>query len=121
MREQVGGLLRGILDRPPRTTLYFLFRGTEPLELSLEDRERTSSRLTPSPNPPQLRPPIAGCCNCGGGSTPSRPGCCSRSPTIRRVVENYLTATLARRLNLRLPEPEADAVGLRRRFARKWA
>ena len=30
--------------------------------------------------------------------------CSSRSPTIRRVVDNYLTATLARRLNLRLPE-----------------
>ena len=35
VREEVGGLLRGILDRPPRTTLYFLFRGAEPLELSL--------------------------------------------------------------------------------------
>ena len=35
VRQQVGGLLRGILDRPPRTTLYFLFRGDGPLDLTL--------------------------------------------------------------------------------------
>ena len=81
VREEVGGLLRGILDRPPRTTLYFLFRGDEPLELSLQARAAdaacaSSRATTPSPS--------GDCCNCGGSNMPGRPACSSRSPTIRR-------------------------------------
>ncbi len=33
VRQEVGGILRGVLNRPPRTTIYFLFRGREPLNL----------------------------------------------------------------------------------------
>ena len=51
VREEVGGMLRGILDRPPRTTLYFLFRGAEPLELSLEARESIPLSVVPRQQP----------------------------------------------------------------------
>ena len=42
VRQQVGGILRGVLNRPPRTTMYFLFRGNAPLELVVHARQAIS-------------------------------------------------------------------------------
>ncbi len=53
VRQEVGGILRDVLNRPPRTTIYFLFRGGEPLELIVQARK--SIRLVVQPrNAPAL-------------------------------------------------------------------
>ena len=106
-----GRLLRGILDRPPRTTVYFLFRGAEPLELSLQLRKNVELTVVPS-RQSGSRSPAA---QRSGRPSPlaatvveairqGRRACCKPKPDYPPVVDNYLTATLARRLNLRLPE-----------------
>ena len=51
VRQEVGGILRGILNRPPRTTLYFLFRGTEPLNLTIQARKSIPLVVQPRNNP----------------------------------------------------------------------
>ena len=100
VREEVGGILRGILDRPPRTTLYFLFRGAEPLELSLEARESIPLRVVPLNDPAAHRRLLQ-----QWWQQYAKPaGLFQPKPDYPPVVDNYLTSTLARRLNLRLPQ-----------------
>jgi hypothetical protein len=100
VREQVGGLLRGILDRPPRTTLYFLFRGNEPLELSLLAKKPVSIRLFPRTDPIAHRQLL----QLWWRQYAKPPSLFEAKPDYPPLVDTYLTATLARRLNLRLPE-----------------
>ena len=105
VREQVGGLLRGILDRPPRTTLYFLFRGKEPLEMSLELR-----RTIPLTAVPMQNPIVHGRLLQLWWQQYAKPaGLLSAKPDYPPVLENYLTTSLARRLNLRLPAEKQTA------------
>ena len=53
VRQEVGGILRGVLNRPPRTTIYFLFRGSEPLNLVIDART-SISLIVPTRNAPAL-------------------------------------------------------------------
>ncbi len=100
IREQVGGLLREILDRP-RITLYFLFRDGRPLELSLEARSPIRLGVVrPLNNPVAQRRLMQ-----QWWKQYARPvGLLEPQADYPPVVDNYLTTTLARRLNLRLPE-----------------
>ncbi len=101
VREQVGGLLRGILDRPPRATLYFLFRDAKPLELSLE--ARLSMRL--GPLAPRNDPAAHRRLLQLWWQQYAKPASVLEPKSdYPPVVDNYLTTTLARRLNLRLPQ-----------------
>ena len=54
IRQQVGGILRGLADRPPRTTIYFLFRGDEPLNLTLQAQSPIPIALVPRHLPGQF-------------------------------------------------------------------
>ena len=38
VRQEVGGIIQGFLDQTPPTTIYFLFKGTEPLDLRIGTR-----------------------------------------------------------------------------------
>ncbi len=81
VRQEVGGLLRGILDRPPRTTLVLLVprrRAAGAIAPVAGRRSAFASFRATTPLP------SSGCCNCGGNSMPGRRGCSSRSPIIRR-------------------------------------
>jgi hypothetical protein len=100
VREEVGGLLRGILDRPPRTTIYFLFTGNEPLELSLRCRDNISLAVVPRQRPAVHRRLLD-----QWWRSYARPaGLLAPKPDFPPLVETYLCATLARRLNLQLPK-----------------
>ncbi len=114
LREQVGGLLRGIFDRPPRTTVYFLFRGSEPLQVTLQLRKPVELTIVPTP---QAAAPDVGRRLLRGGSTVRRrlldlwwaqyaktPGLLQSKPDYPPLLDTYLTATLARRLGLPLPK-----------------
>ncbi len=112
VRQEVGGLLRGILDRPPRTTVYFLFRGNEPLHVTLQLRKNVELAVTPQPAAGEG----VGRSRRGGAAAHRRllqlwwmqyakaPTLLAPKPDYPPVVDNYLTSTLARRLNLRLPD-----------------
>lgn len=100
VRARVGGLLRGILDQPQPTTLFFLFRGTEPLELTLTARSAMPIAVVPR------RDPIAhGRLLQAWWAEYAKPaGVLSPKPDYPPMVQNYLTSMLARRLNFRLPD-----------------
>ncbi len=115
VREQVGGLLRGILDRPPRTTVNFLFRGNEPLQVTLQLRRPVDLTITPAPpgaTVPQFGRRILRGAPLGYGRLlelwwrqyAKTPGLLQSKPDYPPLVDTYLTATLGRRLNLPLPK-----------------
>jgi hypothetical protein len=102
VRRQVGGILRGIFDRPPRMSLYFLFRGADVLELSIEARTPLRVRAIPRQDPAAHARLLQ-----AWWKQYSMPrGVFETKPDYPPVVENYLLATLARRLDLRLPEEQ---------------
>ncbi len=114
VREQVGGILRGILDRPPRTTVYFLFRGNEPLQATLQLRRPLELTINPVPQGTAV-PQFGRRLLRGGPLGYSRllelwwqqyaktPGLLQSKPDYPPLVDTYLTATLGRRFNLPLP------------------
>jgi hypothetical protein len=101
VREQVGGLLRGILDRQPRTAIYFLFRGDEPLRVTLQARAPIPLNIIPRQAPPATFQRFL--YEWWRQYTPA-PQLLEQKPDYPPLVENYLTTTLAVKLNLRLPE-----------------
>ena len=106
VRREVGGLLRGFLDRPPRTTLYFLFRGDEPLELSLQTRSTINLKIVPLDDADAHRQLM----QLWWEQYVKIPSVLEPKSDDPPMVENYLTSMLARRLNLRLPEEkQADS------------
>jgi hypothetical protein len=122
LREGVGEVMREFLERQQRTTIYFLFRGNEPLEVSLQLRKPVELTIVPkaTDSPPQRR--FRRTVAAGGNRRllllwwqqyAKGPRLFEPTPDYPPLVQTYLTATLARRLNLRLPEetqtPSADA------------
>jgi hypothetical protein len=113
VREEVGGILRGVLlNRPLRATIHFLFRGSDPLELTLQARRPIPLVVRPRPNPAIHRLWLQAWWQ--DYAAPDR--LLQKKPDYPPLVETYLINTLARRLNLRLPEerkaesPEAQFV-----------
>ncbi|MEE9602989.1 MAG: hypothetical protein V3V75_06780, partial [Thermoguttaceae bacterium] len=110
IREGIGGLLDQILDQPPRTNLYFLFTGKGPLDITLQARTPHKIALTPRNDPAARQRLMAEWWK----RYTAGPGLLQQKPDYPPLVENYLTSTLARRLNLKLPEkkqtplPEAE-------------
>jgi len=103
--EEVGGLVRGLLDRPPRTTIYFLFRGEEPMEVELQGSTRQTVSVTPRHDPAGNRRRLAEWWK----AYTAPPRLLEKEPDYPPLVENYLKANLARRLSLTLPETERTA------------
>ena len=108
MRQEVGGILRGVLNRPPRTTLYFLFRGTEPLNLTIQAATSIPLVVQPRNNPAAHRRLLQAWWR--DYAAPRR--LLQQKPDFPPQVETYLVNTLARRLNLAAPAGEAGRVGL---------
>ncbi len=100
LRRQVGGILRGLADRPPRTTIFFLFRGDEPLQITLQARKPIPIRLAPTNAPRQFERVFAQWWK----QYAKEPKLFEQRPDYPPQVENYLMCMLATRLNLRLPE-----------------
>ncbi len=100
VREEVGGLLRGLLDRPPRMTVYFLFRGEGPLELTLAAAGGMPVTVAPRDDPAAHRRLL----RLWWKHYAAPPSLLAPEPDYPPVVDTYLTTMLARRLNLRLPE-----------------
>ena len=102
VREDVRGLLGQLLDQPPPATIYFLFKGDGPLQLTVEGRTGQTVALTPHGDPAAHKRLLT---EWWEQYTP-RPKFLEVRPEYPPVVENYLRTTLARRLGLELPERE---------------
>ena len=101
VRQEVGGILRGLLaDRPPQTTIYFLFRGDGPLSLTLQAKASYPLSATPRRNEALRRIWLD---EWWREYVPHR-RLFEPKPDYPPLVENYLATTLAKRLNLPLPK-----------------
>ncbi len=101
VRQEVGGLLRGLLERPPRTTMYFLFRGVEPLQLSLEAKQRIPFNIVVPRQDPLAHRRLL---DVWWRQYAKPAGLLEAKPDYPPLVDTYVTTTLARRLNVRLPD-----------------
>ncbi len=99
VRERVGGLLREVLNRPPTTEVFFLFRGREPLHLTVLADHPFSGTIAPRRDPRAHADLLAAWWT----AYTAAPGMLEQEPAYPPMVENYLTTTLARRLNLKIP------------------
>jgi hypothetical protein len=120
----VRALLREILDRPQPLTVYFLFKGDEPLELTLYAPTAIDRQTTPIKGDPQLHArlldewwrdytararPIAALLT-DFVPIPLRT---NRNDDYPHLVDTYLTAMLSRRLSLSMPTPPQPLLGSR--------
>ena len=104
-KEAVRGLVRNFLNRPPRLTAYFLFRGNEPLELSLNGLQGPPLVLQPVQDPAGHGQLLSSWWRDYAAEQPlARLFDDSQPPPPQ--IKNYLTAMLSQRLKLRLPKAE---------------
>lgn len=98
-RRPLVQLFGEVLDQPPTAVVYFLFDGDEPLDLAIQSTRVEQVIVRPRPNP-------------RGWSRllkewwqhfADRPGLLKQKDDYPPIVQNYLEATLARRLGLPLP------------------
>jgi hypothetical protein len=102
----VRGLLRNLLNRPPKVTAYFLFRGAEPLRISLSGEAPDQGLvIRPLADPVGHRQVLG-----DWWETYTEDRLLTRlfgsSETPPPQVKNYVQAMLARRLQLRLPDDQ---------------
>lgn len=100
VREELGGLLRDLVRRGPKTTVYFLFRGQQPLELRVRARVPHDLTITPRGGRRSHRQLLAAWWR----EYTAKPGLLDQKPDYPPMVEYYLATQLARRLDLRLPK-----------------
>jgi hypothetical protein len=101
VRQQIGGILRGIAERPPRTTIYFLFRGEQPLQLTLQAKQPVPIPLVPMAAGPRQFERLL---ELWWKQYAREPKLLEQKPDYPPQVENYLMCMLAVRMNLRLPD-----------------
>lgn len=97
-------LLRNVLDRPAKATIYFLFRGSDRLELAIEGAGRVPLALTPRRDSRGHRELLEEWWE----EYARRPGVLEAEPDYPLVVDNYLQSMLAYRLRLPLRAGDAE-------------
>ncbi|MBN2023987.1 MAG: hypothetical protein JW809_14480 [Pirellulales bacterium] len=102
VRREVGGLIQGLLSQPPRVSIYFLFQGDAPLELTLQARQPIPMTVPPRNDPAAHRRLLTAWWR---QYTADPTGLFSRKPDYPPIVSNYLRPLLARRLGLALVQP----------------
>jgi hypothetical protein len=97
-------ILRHLLgiETPLRVTYLFMFRGDEPLELVAHTPTPQNITVTPADGAQNFNDLVGDWWNATSGHYQQ----VFRQAEYPVLVENYLTATWARRLNRQMPEPE---------------
>ena len=110
--EPARQFLRGILgiETPRNVTLYFLFRGEEPFEMSVYSPSELGARVTPVRSGEGHRRLL----DEWWQQTAERWSRLQRDPEFPPLAENFLVATFARRLNRQIPEVGGGLLGLRK-------
>jgi len=105
IRQQASGILRGLLDRPAPTHIYFLFRGDGPLTVKLQSQTAHELVLQPRDDPYAHALLLAAWWR---QYTAAPGGLFHPSGHYPPVVSNYLQSMLARRLGLPLGEYDSE-------------
>jgi len=100
----VRGLLRGLLDRPRTATVYFLFQGDDPLELTVQSRAAHTVVVSPRVDPASYDRLL----RAWWREYTSGPRLLEKKPDYPPLVENYLQSMLAPRLGLPVPQEKTD-------------
>ena len=100
VREGVGGLLDELLSGPPRTTIYFLFKGDGPLGLTLHARRPYKMTIRPRADALAHRQML----DAWWRQYTASSGLFQSAHDYPPMVDNFLATMLACRLNLKLPE-----------------
>ena len=97
-------LLRSLLgiERPMRVTYYFMFRGDDPLNLTAYTPTPQTFTARPTDDPEQFNRLLSDWWE----ATQNHYQQVFRAAEYPAVVDNYLTATWARRLDRQMPEPQ---------------
>ena len=103
-RLPLGQMLGEILDQPGRTVIYFLFQSKSPLKLTLQTARAETFVVRPRTDP-RAHDRLF---RAWWREYTARPGFIQNSVDYPPVVDNYLKAMLASRLNLPLPDLEED-------------
>lgn len=98
----LGGLFADLFGRPHPITIYFLFRGDGPLELTIRGRTARTVTLTPRRDPVANRRLLESWWQ----QYTAPPKLLQGRPDYPPLVDNYLKSMLARRLSLKLPGKE---------------
>ena len=109
MVEPARQFLRGMLgiETPRSVTLYFLFRGDEPFELSVYSPWEQGARVTPLNNAAGHRRLLEEWWQ----QTTQRWSRLQQDPQFPPIAENFLVAMFARRLNREIPQVGAGLLG----------
>jgi hypothetical protein len=110
--EPARQFLRGLLgiETPRNVTLYFLFRGDEPFEMSVFSPLESGARVTPLRSSDGHRRLM----DEWWQQTTERWSRLQRDPEFPPIAENFVVATFARRLNRPIPEVGGGLLGLRK-------
>ncbi len=100
VREGVGGLLDELLSGPPRTTIYFLFKGDGPLKLTLHARRPYKMAIRPRADALAHGQML----DAWWRQYTASSGLLQSAHDYPPMVDNFLATMLACRLNLELPE-----------------
>ncbi|MHB1033344.1 MAG: hypothetical protein ACYC35_05475 [Pirellulales bacterium] len=103
----LGGVVRELLARPRRITIYFLFQGDRPLRLSIQNSGYPPLAVEPDKNDVAH----AQLLNLWWREYTAPARRLVQSDDQPRDVENYLTAMLARRLHLKAPAQRHSWLG----------
>ena len=101
---QIGQLLGGLLNRPPTAVIYFLFEGTEPLELTIQSTRVDQVVVGTRPNGRAYERLI----DDWWRYYSDRPGLLEHKDDYPPVVQNFMAATVARRYGLELTPPRVS-------------
>jgi len=109
-QEPVRRLLRGLLKResPRKVTIYFLFRGDQPFDLSVFTPHEQGVRIRPQRNSGRH----GGLLRQWWDQHTKRYESLLKNRDYPPVAENFLITSLSRRLNLPIPKPRTGLLGL---------
>ncbi|HWL75306.1 MAG TPA: hypothetical protein VNQ74_15665, partial [Burkholderiaceae bacterium] len=110
-------LLRSFLnvETPSRATFFFMFRGDDPLRVTAYSPDATDITINPEDDPEEYNELL----DDWWDATADRYEEVFQEAEYPVLVENYLTATWARRLDRQMPSPSREAFG-RFRIGQPW-
>lgn len=109
VRREVAGILQGFLNQDPRTNVYFLFRGSEPLDVTLQIRGARRMRIVPRRTVAPADHAHARLLALWWQELNAKPGGLLKGkPDYPPLVKNYLQSMLAVQLGLPLPDDGED-------------
>ena len=105
VRRGVAGILQDVLNQTPQTTVYFLFRGDGPLNVTLQTRGARRLTIVPRDQPHTH----ARLLRRWWKQLNARPGgLLQRKPDYPPIVKNYIQSMLSVRLGLELPDAKDE-------------